>query len=313
MIRIFTRLYIRQLRRVLLEIGLWRRIVVAFIFFIFLLGIIQKVSIYSAGISLGVFLSILSLHFQRPDRQFVKVVNINEKLLFFVHYHLLAFAIYVILCVFQEFIPFLLLFIGISLIPLLTFSVKWFSFKSFDLLQYLRIKNFEFKSGLRKNKYILLGLYVLALFFFKYAVVAFCVILVFSLIATSFYNEAEPCIMLEVYQLPPGKFLINKIKNHLKDFWTLCLPLIIIFLSRLPEYWYIMVALLIISSIIQSLSICLKYSFYEPGKSLYNSIFMIIYVLSIFIIFFIPVPLVMLVYYSRKAKQNLNNYLYDYH
>lgn len=317
MVKAFTRLYIRQFGRLLRELGLWRRIFLLLLVIMLFMVLISKVNSHSPFIAIAAFVSLLTLHFQRKDRQFLKIVNIDEKLLFFVHYHLLALPLYLIFGLFLQLIPFLLLFTSISLIPLLSSSTPFsgyiFSFRSLNLLQLLPLNNFEFVSGLRKHKIYLLVLYGLALVFFQYPMVAFCTIIVFTFMSTSFYNESEPWIMLEVYQLPPRKFLLQKIKSHLSAFWVLCLPLILLFLFHQVEYWYVMLVLMVVSSVIQALSICLKYTFYEPGKNFDNSIFMAIYGLSLLVIFFIPVPFVMLVYYFRKATLNLNHYLYDYH
>ena len=317
MVKAFTRLYIRQLQRLLSELGLWRRIFLLLLVIMLFSVLISKVHSHSPLIAVAAFVSISTLHFQRKDMRFLKIVNINEKLLYFVHYHLLSLPLYLIFGIFLQLIPLLLLFTGISLIPFLSFSNQFpgnsFSFKGLNLLKFLPLFNFEFLSGLRKHKIYLLILYALALVFFQYPLVALFVMIIFTFIATSFYNEAEPWIMLEVYQLSPRRFLLSKIKRHLATFWILCLPLMVLFLIRQPEYWYVTGVLIILSSVIQALSICLKYAFYEPGKNFDNSIFMVMYGLSLLVIFFIPVPFVMLVYYFRKATQNLNHYLYDYH
>lgn len=317
MIRVFTRLYLRQLGRLLTELGLWRKVMAVFlaVVFLFLLG--SKVKTDPGLIILAVFALVASVHFQRNDRHFLKIVNIDEKALFFIHYHLIAAPAYFLLVIFQQFMPFLYLLVGISILPFLSFTNPFAgfgsSFQNLTLFKNLPRFSFEFISGLRKNKVWLIILYTLAVVFFQYPMVPFCAIIVFTFITTSFYNESEPWIMLEVYQLPPRKFLLQKIKSHLSAFWILCLPLIFLFLLQEAAYWYVMPVLMVVSSVIQSLSICLKYTFYEPGKNFDNSIFMVIYGLSLLVIFFIPVPFVMLVYYFRKATQNLNHYLYDYH
>ena len=107
-------------------------------------------------------------------------------------------------------------------------------------------------------------------------------------------------------------FGLDQFQSQLIDFAFLILPLISIFLVVNIRYWYVLAIFLIISAIIQTLSICLKYAFYEPGRTINKSIFITVYALSIFVPFFVPVPLIMMVHYFRKAESNLNHFLYDY-
>ncbi|MDQ3393372.1 MAG: hypothetical protein M3512_04585 [Bacteroidota bacterium] len=312
MIKDFTAIYLLQLIRLLKEIGLWRSIII----------IIASVAAFSAFINsallnptmaaLAQFILVFALHVQRKDRDFLKIVNINDWLLNFTHYHLLSFHAYIVLAFFFHFIPLIILFTIISFIPFLDFKIKSFNPILFDFSKYIPNGNYELKSGTRKHKFFFLTFYVLAIILYSYPMVAFCVIVLFTFMVTSFYNEAEPWTMLESFKLPPKKFLWFKVKSHLTIFWVLCLPLVMIFLIMQFQYWYVMLALIFVSSVIQALSICLKYTFYEPGKHFDNSIFIGLYVLSIFVIFFIPVPMIMLIHYARKATVNLNRYLYDY-
>ena len=105
MVKAFTRLYIRQFGRLLRELGLWRRIFLLLLIIMLFLVLISKVNSHSPFIAIAAFVSLLTLHFQRKDRQFLKILNIDEKLLFFVHYHLLALPLYLVFGLFLQHNP----------------------------------------------------------------------------------------------------------------------------------------------------------------------------------------------------------------
>ena len=97
--------------------------------------------------------------------------------------------------------------------------------------------------------------------------------------------------------------------EELTLFWLGCAPLLLLFLLTNSTYWYVLLVWVVVSSVIQVLSISLKYGFYEPGLALNKDVFMGIYFLSLFVPYFVPVPLVMLFYYYRRATRNLQTYL----
>lgn len=261
-----------------------------------------------ATISSGV---VLLLHLQRTDKNFLTIALKGARSLYFFHYHLLSLPIYIVLLYAGELIIFISSFTAVTLLP---FFVTNYSFVAvqYEIVRFIPLRNFEFKSGLRHNFIMVVLLYAVCIVFYKSPFVALAAILLLTFVCTSFYSESEPRQMLEVYQLSAKRFLVYKIKNQLIDFGFFVLPLVCIYLVGNIQYWYVLVVFLIISAIIQTLAICLKYAFYEPGRDINKSIFIAVYALSIFVPFFVPVPLLMMVHYFRKAESNLNHFLYDY-
>lgn len=238
------------------------------------------------------------------------MLPIRRYLLYAVEYHLLASPFYLRLLLDQQWIISLLSFSAISIIPFVNVKIMS-NGAAFSRLKLIPAEAFEWKSGVRRHSFVIAALYILALSLYQYPYVAFVVIVLFTLLSTTFYNEAEPLQMVEVFQLAPRQFMFMKWKMQLMLFWAGCTPLILIYLFMNTAYWYVLPVLILVCSVIQILSINLKYSFYVPGESMDKSIFIAIYVLSLFVPFFVPVPLVMMFNYQRKAMANLKAYLHD--
>lgn len=307
MISAFLGLHFKQLLRLLKELGIIRSLIL-----LFLAGaaMARAFTLSPDLLCFVLFFSLFSLHTFRRDKAFLKILPIRRYLLYFVEYHLIASPFYLQLLLRQQWIISLLAFVAISLIPFVNIRLNS-KRGSFTRLNFIPSEAFEWKSGIRKQGLLIAVLYLLALSLYQYPYVAFVVIVLFTLISTTFYNEDEPQQMVEVFQLAPRQFMFSKWKMQLMLFWTGCIPLMLIYLFANPAYWYVLPVLILVSSIIQILSINLKYSFYAPGASMDKSIFIVIYVLSLFVPFFVPVPLVMMLNYQRKAVTNLKGYLDD--
>jgi hypothetical protein len=310
MILTFLLLHLKQLFRLLKELGIIRSLIL-----LFLAGaaMARAFTLSPSRPDLLCFvlvLSLFSLHTFRKDKAFLKILPVRRYLLYFVEYHLIASPFYLRLLLDRHGMIALLAFAAISLIPFVNIRLNR-NGSSFTRLNFIPSEAFEWKSGLRKHGLLIAVLYLLSLSLYQYPYVAFVVIVIFTLISTTFYNEAEPQQMVEVFQLAPRQFMFRKWEMQLMLFWTGCIPLMLIYLFANFAYWYVLPVLVLVSSIIQILSINLKYSFYAPGESINKTIFIAIYVLSLFVPFFVPVPLVMMLNYQRKAMINLKGYLND--
>ena len=311
MVTILLKLHLKQLGRLLRELGVIRSVIVIALVFFTLARINTLTSPLTYVVVIIVFLSIASLHAFRKDKAFLQLINDQTRPLYLVEYHLLAIPVYGALLLNFHWLEVTCLLLGVTLIPFVTIRAnsKGNRIRSLSFIPALA---FEWKSNLRKQGLWIGLLYVSALALYAYSFVTLLVIVIFTFIVTTFYNEAEPRSMVEAFaELSPGAFLWQKGKTHLLLFWIGCLPLVLIFLLVNTEYWYVLTIWFLVSSIIQLLSIVLKYSFYEPGDTLNKNVFMFIYFLSLFVPFFVPVPLVMLFRYHRRAKENLSLYLDD--
>lgn len=310
MILTFLRLHLKQLFRLLKALGIIRSLILLFLAGAAMASAFSLSPVHPDLFSFVLVFSLFSLHTLRKDKTFLKILPIRRYLLYFVEYHLIASPFYLRLLLDRHGMIALFAFAAISLIPLVNIRLNSTG-AAFTRFSFIPSEAFEWKSGIRKHGIGIVVLYLLALSLYQYPYVALGVIVIFTLISTTFYNEAEPQQMMEVFQLAPRQFMFWKWKMQLKLFWTGCIPLILIYLFTNSAYWYVLAVLVLISSIIQILSINLKYSFYAPGESMDKSIFIAIYVLSLFVPFFVPVPLLMMLNYQRQAVINLKAYLDD--
>ncbi|MEO0332954.1 MAG: hypothetical protein AAF223_14945 [Bacteroidota bacterium] len=311
MVATLLKLHLKQLGRVLQELGVVRSIIALLLVFFTLARIYTLTPPLTYVVAVTIFLSIASLHTFRKDKVFLQLIHEQTYFLYLVEYHLLASPVYLEFLLNFHWLEVASLFVSITLVPFISIRTN-FGASRIRSLSFIPALAFEWKSNLRKQGLWVGLLYISALVLYAYPFITLLVIVIFTFIVTTFYNEAEPRSMVEVFaDSPPRAFLWQKGKAHLLLFWIGCLPLVLIFLVVNIKYWYVLVIWFLVSSIIQLLSIMLKYSFYEPGQTLNNNVFMFIYFLSLFVPFFVPVPLVMLINYYRRAKNNLSTYLYD--
>ena len=310
MIMIFFTLYAQRLARLLRNIGFLRSVVVVVLVFATLARICTLDLPLAYTVSALWLLSLAWLHVNRNDRTFLRLIDAPTYWLHAVEYHLLASPIYVTLLKHGRWVETMAGFLIVCLIPLLRITLSP-RFAAVYHLSFIPDQAFEWKSGLRRYGWIILPLYLVALVLYEYPFAALLMIIVFTLITVSFYNEAEPLAMVEARAAPPAAFLRAKWRTQLTLFWIGCLPLAIIFLLNNTTYWYVLPVWCLICSILQILSINLKYSLYEPGQTYNRDVYMAIYFLSLFVPYFVPVPLLMMFYYARRARRNLSLYLYD--
>ena len=305
-------LHIKQLGRLLREIGPFRSLVLVALVAFTLARASSLTPPFTYILAAFVVLLLASLHVFRKDKTFLRILGARSYLLYAVEYHLLASPFYLLFLLNRQWLPVLGVAVAVGLIPLLTLSVRRSRSAAYPLT-ILPAQAFEWKSGLRRHGLTVGLLYGLALACYPYPFIALAVVVLFTLLVTTFYDESESRPMVDAFAASPQAFLLSKWRTQLTLFWTGCAPLLLIFIVAYPEYGYVLPVLFVVSSLIQVLSINLKYSLYEPGLSLNKSIFMAIYFLSLFVPYFVPVPLVMSVYYYRRARRNLQPYLHASH
>lgn len=308
MISTFLALHAKQTGRLFRELGIVRGLIILLLLAITLTRIYALEPPYTYFVATLLFFLLFSLHIFRQDKTFLAIIGVRSHLLYLIEYHLLISPVYLIFLLNGQWIETVSIGAAVSLIPFVHFN---FTHQASEArrLPFIFPEAFEWKSGLRKQGWFIGALYVAALGLYPYPFVALLVIVVFTFIVTTFYNESEPRPMVEAFAASPSTFLFKKGKIQLILFWIGCTPLVLIFLLTNATYWYVLLVWIIVCSVIQLLSINLKYSLYEPNVSLNKNVFMAIYFLSLFVPFFFPVPLVMMMYYYRRARKNLQPYL----
>lgn len=301
----------RQGLRYAAELGFLRGIVALFLLLFFYVSALQR---FPPWLTAGIMAALLlSIHTTRLDKTFLSILGLPATLVYFVEYLLLALPFMVPLSLQNHWQPALSLF-GITLVlPLLNVRLTDTSRRFSWVVTWLPAAMFEWKSGLRKHFFPLLIIYAIALFCYQFTVTTPIALLLLTLISCDFYVETESREMLEAFEMPPGKFLWFKLKNQLKIFWLLCLPLLLIFIFFHGAYWYVLPVVMLLCSVLQVLSILLKYAVYSPHEDLQGNFLLIgLSIIFFFVPFLLPLPFLWIVKYYRKAMHNLHFYLHDY-
>ena len=308
MILHFLTLRLKQLSRLAREIGVVRTLIVSLLLALALARINTLTFPFTYLVDALLVLQLTLVHLFRKDTLFLQLLGVRRHALYLAEYHVLASPVYALFLLHQHWGALGLLAGAVSLIPWFKVTLAPRAGKPWSL-RFIPAHAFEWKSGLRQRGGLIGSLYALALVLSPYPFATLLVIIAFTFIVTAFYNEAESRPMVEVFADSPRRFLFKKGRTQLALFWGGCTPLMLVFLVVNPRYWYVLLIWGVVSSIIQLLSIYLKYSLYEPGNSINKDVFMFVYFLSLFVPFFVPVPLVMMVYYYRRAHRNLTHYL----
>ena len=302
---------IKQLFRSLKEGGLIRVIFlfgfIAFAMF-YIYNLLSKNSVSYFVLS-GIIVSIFALHYLRKDKRFLKKITNNYIFVYFVEYLIIVIPFIIFFIILNKFILLLIIFPAIFLICLTNFSIPKYSLNNF-IIRFIPSHFFEWKSGVRKNFIFLISLIILGLGLSFFVATVPIFLFLFTIIVSSFFQEAESRDIIEINNFTPKKFLFKKIKDNVLLYSLISALFIILFLIFHYKYWYIIVAEYIISVSIIVFSIVQKYSLYRPNISLKSHMVMVsIAQIGYFVPFIIPVIWVMGIYYFFKAKQNLLNYL----
>ena len=160
---------------------------------------------------------------------------------------------------------------------------------------------FEFLIGFRAYFLLIVGAYILlgigiSVGNFNLGVFA---LLVLWLISLSFYSEPEQAYFVWLFALSPHNFLWEKIKIGLLHINYLIGPAALVLGVFHPEYWFILVLFLLLSSLYLSMYILVKYSSFPNTMGLPEALVLsICFVIPLFFIFAGP-------YYYKKSVHQL--------
>ncbi len=303
----------KQFFRMLADLGFIRSLIglLLLVFFCFIL--ISAIPEWSWIITGVAALMLLGLHTSRADKTFLWVSGLPAPWIFRVEYLLMSCLLIVPFLMRGRWQEALALFTFGLILPEINIPARYSSSTFRHLIAWIPTDMFEWRSGMRKNYFPVLLVLVLAILFSRLTAAIPVALLLFSLITTGFYIETEPREMLEVFQLSPKKLLLFKLKKHLALFWLMSSPLLVLFLIFHVRYWYVLVFVIAAASLIQTISIFLKYALYEPHEALQgNTIIIALSTLFTVIPLFIPIPFFWVVRYYRKASSNLQFYLHDF-
>jgi hypothetical protein len=307
---------IKQLYRNISGIGLFRILVLALLVSITLFFIFTQIKIYENGFAVtGLQLILLTFfHFVRKDKRFLFTVTDKQFRIFFAEYTLYSLPFIILDIIALRFELILINLSGIAIISLLKMS---YTFKKHNLnnfiIRLIPNDNFEIKSGLRKHFWYIIPLYLISLGFSFWIGTVPAAIFLFTSFFIGFYLYGESRNILEIKELSPKRFILNKIKCQTKIFLITLLPLLLLNTIFNLEYSWISFGLTIISLLVITFVIFLKYAMYQPNTDLSGgSVLGAFSLLSIILPFILPAIIILAIIYYYRAINNLNLYLNDY-
>lgn len=314
MIKAFVIIRIKQVYRLLLELGIFRILFVLGLltflgFILFMLTSNNEKAIYSALIA-PIFFAYIQL--KRKDSIFLKTHFAHYKIINWVEYALASLPLIVCFVYHAQWELILLLLMANGVSVQANFS---FTRKSVNTVfqRFIPDESFEWKAGVRQFILLFIPLWIAALatsFFIGSVPIA---MFIFGISLIGFNEKCEPYQMILAHEKNAVEFLQSKLKNQLKQFTILVLPLIAAYLIFHHAYWYIILAEYAIFLVLHAYFLLSKYAMYEsnekpPGVQLYSTIG----TLSIVVPLFIPVVALLTIHFYYKSIDNLNFYLDDF-
>jgi hypothetical protein len=310
----FIIIRLKQLYRTLTGIGLIR--------FIFLIALISFLGIYvflqtlktpgSFYVTGAVLLIILMIHAKRTDRTFLRTHFEHYGLICLAEYIILTLPILVFLIINHQWIAVALLLVALSITAGLNLKIRSPQGNA-KMLKLIPYPCYEWKSGMRRNGYIIFSLWMIGLgtsFFIGSVPI---VLFILGIIPFSFYDKEEPYQMIIACEMSTNRFLFNKLKMQLTLFSLLAFPLVILFIIFNPQLWYIPVVEYLIFITLHIFLILARYAFYQPNEKPYSAqVYGAIGVLAGIVPILLPVIWLLSVRFFFKSQENLKPYLNDF-
>jgi len=331
MIITIFKIRLSQFFRLLKGIGLFRiialLIILWFVLFVVYHFLISPENTVKSLIAIGLLL--LSLHASRNDKHFIKTTIKSPYLIYLSEYLVLTIPVFVIWIVYNNWIGAGLLILVVFIIPLIYFNLQFqylgsiikllinpfnsnLNSKFKIRLPFISTSSFEWISGIRRNLLILLPAYLLFLAFSFKPYVAVVGLIFLSLLIAGFYFYGESREFVEFYAKNPREFILKKIYTNLRQLIIVFAPILIIALIFQITTWYYLLGALIVSVLIQVITIIFKYGLFEENANLNrNSIIVYSNILFLILPVFFPVPFIMGIMYYNKALKNLKQYFHD--
>lgn len=303
-----TILYLRAvaLVRSLRDLGLWRLLLLlSFV----LWAAFRLIALQSPqAFLLTAIVIIVGLHFSRSDRFFLQTLTPQWAWLMRTEYALLSLPFFIGMITWAYWQGMLIWLVVWWLLPDAQMPAMR-NTGSLHLFNRFPADMYEWKAGLRKNGWILLAVWVLAVFFYWAMVAQVALLLLYLLIIGSFYIFCEPRVWLDMQGAVQSQvFLWHKVQKACLAAAIGALPFyLLIAIFHWQQAWLTLPLLLVACAYI-SYAIFLKYALYAEGRSLEPfMLHHLIFVGSCVVSVFVPVAAFFWWSNYRKARQNLSD------
>lgn len=313
MIKALLIIRLKQVYRSVIGIGLLRILFLIAMVAAFGIALYVKSAdvIISKYISTGLLFLILLIQVKREDKLFLKTHFSRYKILMLAEYFVLSVPVIICFLIHRQWIA-LSLLVVLLIIPNVDLKAKHSNLNT--KLQKLIPSDFiEWKSGVRKYFFIIVPVWIIAVFTSFFVGSVPIAIFVLGILIPGFFEKCEPYPILLSYELSAPELLILKAKRQIQLFSVIILPLIVLFILFNIDRWYIPLAEYLIFCSLHIYAIMTKYAFYEPNmKSPAAQTFVSIGAVGSIIPVFLPVIWILTVWFYVKSINNLNFYLDDY-
>ncbi len=331
MIKAVFKVRLAQFIRILNELGLFRVIILTVMlwlvsFFMYHFTTSAENTIASLII---IAILLLSVHTSRKDKPFLKAIIKHPYPIYLSEYLVLMLPIFLIWVFYSNWMGAGILIVVVLMVPFINGNVQSQYLGSiikilinpFNLnlnskfrirLPFIPTSSFEWISGIRKNILILLPAYLILLTFSFKPYVAVVGLILLSLLISGFYFHGESREFVAFYAKSPGKFILKKIYTNVGQLFVVSAPILIIGLIFQISTWRFLLGALVVSVLIQVITIIFKYGLFEENANLNrNSIIVSTNILFVILPAFWPVPIIMGIIYYKKALKNLKPYFDD--
>ncbi|MEO9966321.1 MAG: hypothetical protein ABJF11_11065 [Reichenbachiella sp.] len=314
---VFTLLQLRlnQVRRVISGVTWYYQIVLLFFLLWAVAGLVIKASQPEGSQSLPVLLALIlaSVHWMRPDYQFLRNYFENYRVLCLSEYLILSTPLLAGLMFSPSWyliLPYLIFLIGLAYLV----KPKRKSAGRARKLKFIPDAYFEWKSGIRKYFYPMAILWLLGLVFSFQMGAAIVVIFLLGLLSLGFYDYCEPVSILIAPQQSATAYLQHRIKGLFLMAGIFYLPLLLLFCIFHPTHWYIPTVLATVMLSYQVYALMIKYAFYAPQtKSSKNTVLLSLGALVLVLPFILPAIWVLTIRLYFQSIKKLSFYLHDFH
>jgi hypothetical protein len=264
-------------------------------------------------ITTGFVLLIMSVHIQRADKEFLRIIETHPLKIYYPEYLLLSLPLLTGLVWYGLWSDILIILGSILATGFINYTPR-LNNRNDKLLRLIPGKSFEWKSGIRKNYIIIIFILTAGIagnFFFTASVPVTMIIL--CLLVVNFYQTGEPETFIILYEKGAKRFLFGKTGELIMQFTLAVVPALILFILFYPEFWFVPAIELILIYFVFIYTVFLKYAFYTPNEKLVaNQTLSAIGVMSLLLPFMLPVTIILSVRFYYKSLSNLEPYLYDF-
>jgi len=234
---------------------------------------------------------------------------------FFTLLYLLALSPFLLAyLIWPDFIAALIVIGGISIISLIKKPLVFRRKRNYLSFRFIPADSWEWRAGLRKNYLIILAFYISAVVLSDFDYVFAIVLLAFSLLAASFQMEHESQVFILSTSLSPQSFLLRKILLQIILFTIFSIPLLLGSIILYPDSFRPLLLVFTNSLLVQAFSITLKYAGYQPGaQTPYHMVIIVLLNFTFVLPVLLPLPLLMLAVYSKKAIVQLTQIIHVKH